>query len=201
MNRVWNTHTQINTKMQNKHEHSHTFVPIAPGGKAGLMPGSSSVPGAGGSVSLSSSISISTSIISSSLSGRGGGGGGESGGSGGGGGAQGGGGGLSGRGGWDGDQREDVPGWGGVVGAKEWVSLSIKSIYIYNTVVLATVKIEETDLWLQPQTWVFLCQTGRASVSRYPGCSLYPRNCPPWLETPTGKPRSDRSHRNIACAL
>lgn len=140
MNRVWNTHTQINTKMQKKHEHSHTFVPIAPGGKAGLVPASSSVPGAGGSVSLSSSISISTSIISSSLSGRGGGGGGESGGSGGGGGAQGGGGGLSGRGGWDGDQREDAPGWGGVVGAKEWVSFSIKSIYIYNTVVLATVK-------------------------------------------------------------
>lgn len=77
---------------------SRTFVTAVPGGKAGLVPVSSSVPGAGGSVS-SSSISISTSIISPSLSGRGGGGGGESGGSGGGGGTQGGGGGLSGRGG------------------------------------------------------------------------------------------------------
>lgn len=68
------------------------------------------------------------------------------------------------------------------------------------TAALATV-IEETDLWLQPRVWVVLGQAGPASVSPLPGCPLVPRNFPPRLETPTGRPRSDRSHRNTACAL
>lgn len=65
---------------------------------------------------------------------------------------------------------------------------------------LATV-IEETDPWLQPRLWGVLRQAGPVSVSPVPGCPLVPRNFPPRLETPTGRPRSDRSHRNTACAL
>lgn len=93
------THLLEYNKKGKTFNHSGTLTLDVPGGKGGLAPASSSVPGAGGSPSLSSSISISTSIISPSLSGGGGGGGGESGGRGGGGGQWEGGGGLSGSGG------------------------------------------------------------------------------------------------------
>lgn len=105
-----------------------------PGGSGGLTPASSSVPGAGGSPSLSSSISISTSIISPSLSGGGGGGGGEPGGRGGGGGQSEGGGGLSGRGGWDGDHRACVLGGGGAVDLKGQTEVSRTNRKVYTQV-------------------------------------------------------------------
>lgn len=102
-----------------KNHQRRTFIATVPGGRGSVPLASSSVPGAGGSPSLSSSISISTSIISPSLSGRGGGGGGEPGGRGGGGGQSVGGGGLLGRGGWDGEQAACVLGGGGAVDVTE----------------------------------------------------------------------------------